>query len=204
MDAKGAESYLRDIHAIMERSVKHSTLSGLSGIVAGSAAIIGAVVSDFVIQLVPPHGPVWIYAHPSEAFLLVWLGVLLVAASADVVFTKRKARKIGKSFFDHPMRRVIVALIPGFTCGLAITIYFYRTDDVLMLPAYWMLFYGLALVSVSSISLKELFFMGIAFVAAGIFTLFAADGLFPLLMMGVSFGGFHLVYGVYMWLRYGG
>ena len=201
MDAKQAESYLRDIHAIMERSTKYSTLSGLSGIVAGLAAIVGAVLSRFVCRL-EPDTPGWMYEHRGETFLLIWLGVLMTAAVADIVFTKRKARKIGKRFFDHPMRRVIVALIPGVACGLAITVYLYDRGAVFMVPAFWMIFYGLALVSVSQISMRELLFMGCAFVVAGIFTLFAA-GDFPFLMMGVSFGGFHLVYGTYMWIRYG-
>jgi hypothetical protein len=126
-----------------------------------------------------------------------------VAMAGDILFTKRKASRIGKRFFDRPMRRVLIALAPAFACGLAITIHFYGTDNVHALPAYWMLFYGLALVSASTISLRELFVLGAAFVAAGILTMFAADGS-PFLMMGVSFGGFHLVYGIYMWFRYGG
>ena len=66
-----------------------------------------------------------------------------------------------------------------------------------------MLFYGLALISASTISLRELFVMGIGFIIAGIVTMFALTD-HPMLMMGISFGGFHLIYGVYMWVRHGG
>ncbi|GEM_PF-487184 len=221
MEARRAQDYLRDIHAIMERSVRHSTLSGLSGIIAGMAAIGGAVLSTFMCADMNTPS-LWVDEHTGKTFLIIWLGVLVVAAASDMILTKRKARKIGKQFFDRPMRRVLLALVPGFACGLAVTIYFalgglyavrsvevhYNTDipmigNVFRLPMYWMIFYGLALVSVSSISLRELFIMGIAFVAAGIYTMFwGLDN--PMLMMGISFGGFHLVYGIYMWLRYGG
>jgi hypothetical protein len=202
LDGKDAGNYLRDIHAIMERSVKHSTLSGLSGIAAGVLAIAGAALSWDIYSR--EQSGIWsANVSPDDMFLFIWLDVLLCAVVLDLILTKRKARKIGKSFFDRPMRRVIMAMLPGLVCGLAFTIYFYQYGEVKMIPAYWMLFYGLALLSASTISLRELFVLGAAFVAAGIFTLFAADSS-PLVMMGVSFGGFHLVYGIYMWFRYGG
>lgn len=202
MDAKRAGEYLKDIHTIMERSAKHSTLSGLSGIVAGAAAVAGAVLSKLVYNL-DPYEVGWMNAHRDETFLCIWMAVAMVAVVADVIFTKRKARNIGKQFFDRPMRRVLVAFIPGIVCGVALTEYFYEINSVRMLPMYWMLFYGLALISASTISLRELFVMGAGFIIAGIVTMFAlADH--PMLMMGISFGGFHLVYGIYMWVRHGG
>ena len=135
MDAKRAGEYLKDIHTIMERSAKHSTLSGLSGIVAGAAAVAGAVLSKLVYNL-DPYEVGWMNAHRDETFLCIWLTVAMVAVVADVIFTKRKARNIGKQFFDRPMRRVLVAFIPGIICGAVLTEYFYDINNIRMLPMY--------------------------------------------------------------------
>ena len=65
-----------------------------------------------------------------------------------------------------------------------------------------MLTYGLAICAVGLFSVRPVSYLGAAFVLAGAVTLLlpASLGLF---MMGLTFGGFHIVYGILMGRKHG-
>jgi len=67
----------------------------------------------------------------------------------------------------------------------------------------WMLFYGVACWQVSQYSTREIGAMGAAFILAGLVSAAFLQG-HPYLTLGVTFGGFHIVYGMYVWAKYGG
>jgi hypothetical protein len=66
-----------------------------------------------------------------------------------------------------------------------------------------MLFYGVACWQVGGFSLGEIRIMGAAFILAGIVS---AGWLqpYPYWALGFTFGGFHIVYGIVVWIRHGG
>src|SRR5260221_6877862 len=89
-DAREAEENLRVIRELMERSTKFSTFSGLSGVLAGSASIVGCIATRLVAQR---------YAAPTAfriPFLLIWSLVILFAIGGDYLLTKRRATLVGK------------------------------------------------------------------------------------------------------------
>jgi hypothetical protein len=72
-----------------------------------------------------------------------------------------------------------------------------------LIPAVWMLFYGVALWQVGLSSPGEVRLLGAAFILAGLLAgaFFHAS---PYLTLGTTFGGFHIVYGTVVWIRHGG
>ena len=66
-----------------------------------------------------------------------------------------------------------------------------------------MLFYGVACWQVGEFSVKELRWMGAAFVLSGLITAACFQSR-PYLAFGATFGGFHIIYGAIVRLRYGG
>ena len=72
-----------------------------------------------------------------------------------------------------------------------------------LVPAIWMLFYGIACWQVGEFSVIEMRIMGAAVVGAGLLTAMLFQS-YPYEALGITFGGFHVVYGVTVWVRHGG
>jgi hypothetical protein len=192
--ARQAEENLRVIRSLMERSTRYSTFSGPSGIAAGSFAILGCLVHRFVIPKLGPTRDI--------ATVITWLGVVIAAVAADYFLTKRHARSVGKHIRSHLGRQIVLASAPALGLGVLITLYLLsirRLEDVF---PFWMLCYGAAVSAVGLFSQREVGSLGRAFLAAGLLTLvlrfITPPGIWlaiALLMMALSFGGFHIVYG---------
>lgn len=74
------------------------------------------------------------------------------------------------------------------------------------LYGFWMICYAMSLLAVGMFSVREVSFLGWAFLLAGAVSLvLPVEGLIigPRGMVAIAFGGFHIVYGVYMGYRYG-
>jgi hypothetical protein len=195
-----AEEHLRVIRQAMERSTKHSTLSGLSGIVVGLLALTGSLITQTVVRQVPTPG--W-------KFLVVgvWSGVLVLSLLADYLLTKRRAAQVGKTAFSPLGKHLARAAAPGFLLALAMSL-FYAVHPGLIgtyIFGVWMLCYAVSLLAVGMFSVKEVSALGWAFLAAGAVTLLlpSDDVIGPRTMMAVTFGGFHILYGVWMGHKYG-
>jgi hypothetical protein len=193
--AREAEENLRVIRSFMERSTRYSTFSGPSGILAGSFAILGCLIHRFIVA--PLHQD----ARP-VAMLANWSLVIVAAIAADYVLTKRRARLVGKYIRSHLGRQILLASAPALGLGVLITLYLCsirRLDEVF---PFWMLSYGAAVCAVGLFSQREVSRLGWAFMAAGVITLairlLITGGAWiaiALLMMAISFGGFHIAYG---------
>ena len=190
-----AEENLRVIRGLMERSTRYSTFSGTSGILAGSFAILGCLIHRFVVASL--HQEV---RHP--AMLLTWSAVVIAALSADYLLTKRRARSVGKYIRSHLGRQIALASAPGLGFGALLTIYLYSVNRLEDVFPFWMLSYGAAVSAVGLFSQREVRRLGWAFIGAGALTFFLKFVTPPgvwftlaLLMMAVSFGGFHIAYG---------
>ena len=72
-----------------------------------------------------------------------------------------------------------------------------------LIPPVWMLFYGVACWQVGEFGATEMRVMGAAFLAAGLIA-GAFCQMHPYMALGITFGGFHIVYGVAVWIRHGG
>jgi hypothetical protein len=196
-----AEEHLRVIRQAMERSTRHSTLSGLSGVSIGLICLGGCLLTR-------PN------AHPHLAeplskllFVAVWAGVLLLSLVADYLFTKRRAARVGKTALSPLGKHLWRAAAPGFCAALAMSL-FYATHPALLggyLYGVWMLCYAVSLLAVGMFSVREVSVLGWAFLSAGAVTLLLPPLwiLGPRAMMAVTFGGFHIVYGAYLGAKYG-
>lgn len=186
-DAKEAEENLRVIRALMERSTKFSTFSGISGICAGVASVAGCVVTH-QLGKDPADFPV--------AFLLVWSTVIIIAVGVDYLLMKRRAARVGKHVLSRLGRQMVIASAPGLGAGAILTLYLLQHKMLGDVYPFWMLAYGIAVCATGLFSQCEVSYLGAAFLIAGSITLFAPALGLP--MMAVTFGGFHVVYGLTM------
>jgi hypothetical protein len=195
-----AEEHLRVIRQAMERSTRHSTFSGLSGIAVGLLALAGCLLTNLILRSAPD--PLWRYL-----FFGLWTAVLGSALVADYLLTKRRARQVGKGVRSPYARHLIRAAAPGFLAALAITIFYVLNPSFIgpYIYGFWMLCYAASVLAVAQYSVREVSILGWAFMAAGMVTLLLPPtlGIGPRAVMALTFGGFHIVYGVWMGYKYG-
>ncbi len=204
MDTNKAAEELKVIRELMERPVKYSTQSGLAGIIAGLATL-GGLTFDIYNSL---HAET--LAQVVWQNMFVWLGVFLVALTAVLVMTRIREKKRGMPLWSNVKARILRTILPPFVAGVGLTFatlyMWYKTGNDLqgyLIPSIWMLFYGVACWQVGEFSVREIRILGVAFILAGLCTAMFFQAR-PYMSLGITFGGFHLIYGIIVWLRYGG
>lgn len=188
---------LRVIREVMDRSTRHSTLSGWSGIVVGVWALLGCGITWEMA-----NGYFARYSHTQhiELFVATWCCVLIASALTDYVLAKKPAALVGKHVMSPLGARFLQAAAPAFVAGLAITVHLLLHGQLQSVWAYWMVCYGAAITSVGIFSMRPVSYLGWAFIVAGAIT-FLLPSAAGLPMTAIAFGMFHIVYGAFTYQR---
>lgn len=204
-DKQNYQDDLHHIRDIMERSSRFLSLSGLSGVMAGSYALAGAVLAYFVIH--DKYGTMSVSARWSSDFfgppmelMLIAFVVLVLALSTGLWLSMRRARRLGVKFFGPTANRLLINLaIPLGTGGLFVAMITYQGYYGLAAPLM-LIFYGLTLLNASKYTLPDIRSLGIAEIILGLLnTLYIGYGLY---FWAVGFGALHIIYGLAMYQKY--
>ncbi|TDN36440.1 hypothetical protein E4631_18660 [Hymenobacter sp. UV11] len=200
---------LTEIRAIMERSSRFLSLSGLSGVGAGVVALAGTAIGHYYLeQQYGAQGYQRLF-QTSEGERLAALPFLLGLAVAMILaallvaafFTLRRTRRDGlRSLWTAPARRLLLALlVPLVAGGLFCLQLFLSGAPELVVPGL-LVFYGLALLNGGKYTLDEIKYLGLTLVALGLIALLLPG--YGLLLFGAGFGLGHIGYGLLMYNRY--
>lgn len=201
--------HLAEIRSLMERSSRFISLSGLSGVLAGTYALIGAYIarihlknSEYYLDFIQGyHGQ---YTNPDfdELGFFVVLGLIVMALSliTGLILTRNRARKNNQKMLDKSALRMLINMaIPLGTGGLFCGILLLKGYIGMIAPCT-LIFYGLALVNGSKYTLDAIRHLGIAEILIGLLAAFdLGNGLF---YWAIGFGILHIVYGARMWWKY--
>ena len=135
------------------------------------------------------HGP------SLGAIAAVWTAVLVIAVAIEFAANKRRAAGVGKQIVSPLGAHIVLAALPGFLAAAVLTAFFVLHGLLFSIWGVWMLCYGLAICAVGLFSVKPVSVLGGAFALAGAVTLLLPPAA-QLPMMAVTFGGFHIGYGV--------
>lgn len=204
MDNKKHLEDLAHIRSMMESSTRFISLSGLSGVGAGIAALIGAAVIYYTSgQLMGGYQRVsdrWLNLDYLYFEVLVALIVLVAALSSGLLFTVRKAKRKGQKLLTRASIKMMVNLaIPLFAGGIFCIILMYHNYWALVGPCT-LLFYGLALVNGGKYTLNDIRTLGFAEIALGLLSTFWLN--YTLFFWAIGFGVLHIVYGLLMYFKY--
>ncbi|EOR93670.1 hypothetical protein ADIARSV_3179 [Arcticibacter svalbardensis MN12-7] len=188
----------------MERSTKFISLSGLSGIMAGIYALIGAWIA---YKLVYTEDSGLLYRNVYVNDPLVWWPLFLVAAVVLILslvtgiwLTIRQAKKKGENFWNPVSKRLLLSMIiPLIIGGLLILIFIFR-GYYGIISSSCLIFYGLALISGSQFTFSDVKWLGFCEVILGLLAaLLPGYGLF---FWVIGFGVLHIFYGSIMHFKY--
>ena len=198
------EKDLASIRHIMERSVKFISLSGLSGVMSGIYAILGAVAAYFMVHY--PISPLnqRVYSindyETLSQLTLIAIVVLIASLATGIWFSSRKAKKYNEQLWNATSRKLLVNLsIPLITGGLFILILFYTGHFGVAAPAS-LVFYGLALIQGSANMYDEIRYLGISEIILGLVSALVPG--YGLVFWVMGFGVLHIVYGTIMHNKY--
>jgi hypothetical protein len=195
---------LASIRNLMERSVKFISLSGLSGILAGTYALAGAAAAYFLIQY-----PLSITDYRQEsiqpasiALKLFFIAVAVLAASliTGLWLSSRKAKQQGTTIWNETSKRLFInLLIPLVTGGIFILILLYNSHYGVVASAC-LIFYGLALINASPNLYEEIRYLAYSEIILGLIS--ACLPGYGLLFWTIGFGILHIFYGSLMYRKY--
>ena len=199
------KDYLKDITEIkdmMNKSSRFISLSGLSGILAGLYALIGAYLAKFILTnynyLSQRKNPMDI---DQTQFKLIVIAVVVAFLSIVTAFilTRRKAKQQGTSIWDSTTKRLLFNfLTPLITGGIFSLILLDQGFYGFVAPAT-LIFYGLALFSASKYTFGNVKYLGIAEIILGLISMnYIGYGLY---FWAIGFGILHIIYGTLMYFK---
>ncbi len=197
-----SEDYLKDISEIktlMRKSSRFISLSGLSGILAGIYALIGA---GYAYWLVAQSERDYLILD-GTIFRLVILDLLIVGAlsiGTAIFLTTKKAKKNNEKIWDSLTKRLLTSFIVPLLAGSIYIIIILNQQRYGQTGALMLLFYGLALLNASKYTLGDIKYLGYTQVVLGLICAILPGYGFWFWVLG--FGVMHIIYGLIMYFKY--
>jgi hypothetical protein len=195
------KDYLKDISEIkslMHKSTRFMSLTGLSGILAGIYALIGAVLTQWFIKTNTNISSIY-----DERFINTTVLILGIVASLSIVtavlLSRAKAKKNEEPLWNETSHRLLLNFfIPLITGGLYILILFLQRDYT-KLAALMLIFYGLSLISAAKYSINHVKSLGFMQIGLGLIsTIYPA---YSFWFWTLGFGLMHIIYGTWMYFK---
>lgn len=195
MNEEWAQNHLKTIRTLMERAAVYRRAMGPIALLTGAMGVAGGLIG---------WGFQWNAIGSFILFWTLWAVVTLVAVFLGV---RVQALRDREPIWSPPTRRVALALFPPLFLGLVVSLVAGLLSDALgqshvLLISLWIALFGVALHGAGFFMQRGIRFVGYVFLAVG-----AALGVGeawvgipwdPHFLMGLTFGGLHLVYGVYL------
>ncbi|WP_299711050.1 hypothetical protein [uncultured Tenacibaculum sp.] len=197
-----SEEYLKDITEIknlMNKSSRFISLSGLSGILAGTYALIGAAYAYWLVTS-SERGYLILDGKIFKLVLLDMFLVLFFSVATAIYLTTLKAKKNDERIWDATTKRLLANfLIPLFAGGIY-TLIILNQQRYGQTGALMLLFYGLALINASKYTLGYVKYLGYTQTILGLLCAVYPGYGFWFWVLG--FGVMHIVYGILMYFKY--
>ena len=184
-----AEEHLRYIRGVMERTTEFSAISGIGVIAVGGLGVAASVIAAVRLE-------------PSAQWALFWTGVAVVAVVIGGITTRAKAKRRSTSVSIGPGRKFGLCFAPAIVAGAALTYGLYQNDLFTLMPATWLMVYGVGVTAGGTYSIGSVSLSGGLFIVLGIAALLVPSS--GELLMGVGFGALHVVMGMIIYRRHGG
>lgn len=205
---------LQDIKRMMERSSRFISLSGWSGIAAGTCALGGAWAAYTRIHAYELSRNVDIHLHDDylrglslvtewsllQDLVLIGIVTFLAALATAFTFTWLRSRRNKVPIWDRTVQRLTWSVLLPMGIGGLLILRAMQWGYFELVSPGCLLFYGLGLVSAARYTLGEIRYLGYCQLVLGIINLWVPHG--GLYFWAIGFGLLHILYGVAMWWKY--
>lgn len=200
MESKNYLEDLNEIKTMMTKSSRFISLSGLSGVLAGIYALIGATIA-YCLVLTYSGGTLYIFhGWVFWTCMSVLIMVAFLSSVTGILLTTKKAKKNNEKIWDSSSKRLLINfLIPLVTGGIYILIIL-NQERYGQTAALMLIFYGLALINASKYSLGDIRYLGFTEIILGLICAFIPSYGFWFWVLG--FGVMHIIYGTWMHFKY--
>jgi len=207
-----AEDHLRVIRSLMEKATIYRALSAPAALVGGLLSI-GA--SSFLMWHERHNGPNDV---TSGYFTVVWTAVFVLTAGISLLLIRNDARRRNEPFLSIGFRSALRATMPSMVFAAIYTLVQIIRGTVPYASPWWISLYGLALLSMGHFAPRSISILGWCFLISGAISVAGMldmilgsqarfgselpqyiDG--PCLLLGFTFGLYHLVYAACTWSR---
>ncbi|HMG10724.1 MAG TPA: hypothetical protein VK609_19565 [Mucilaginibacter sp.] len=199
MKEKDIHAEISSIRDLMERSAKFISLSGLSGIMAGIYALIGAGMGYQILQQIKGEP----YRDNSlaivELFILAF-AVLFLSIGTCIWLSVRKAKKNGQPFWGTSSKRLLINMAIPLVSGGLFTFILIFHGHYGIVASSTLIFYGLALIAGSHYTYSDVKGLGIMEILLGLLAAWVPG--YGLIFWSVGFGLLHIIYGTVMHFKY--
>ena len=184
-----ARDNLRFIRETMERAGSFTAVPGWGGMILGITAVGAAVVAA--------------QQSASGDWLAVWLVEAVIAMAIAGWSTLLKARRANDSLLSGPARKFALSFVPPLFVGALLTYVLFHAHLFAAIPATWLLLYGTGVVTGGAFSIRVVPLMGLCFMVLGAVAFFCPAA-WGNILLGIGFGGFHILFGAVIARNYGG
>lgn len=174
--------------AYIRRSIETSgslAVPGMAGVVMGSIGVLAALTAS-----APRWAPSW---------LAIWMFAGATAFLVGGALMAREAAQSGHARYLGPVRKFLLCLCPALFAGAVLTGVLWHARLIGLLPGTWLLMYGCAVLSASTVTIPStmrlICIMGALFVALGSLA-FVLPPQTHTLILGVGFGALHIIFGI--------
>lgn len=196
------EDYLNDISEIknlMNKSTRFFSLSGLSGILAGIYALVGAAFAYYLVSI---SGRSYLIID-GKIFQYILLDLFIVAVlsiTTGILLSVHKSKKNGESLWNSTSKRLLTAfLVPLITGGIYIIVKL-SSDHYGLTGSLMLIFYGLGLVNASKFTIGNVKYLGYVEIVLGLICAVYPGYGFWFWVLG--FGVMHIIYGSLIYFKH--
>jgi len=200
MEPIDAEQELVFIKKTMERAGRYTNIPTAGYLAAGLLGLAGVGATYW--RLGPEKAGRLRPLPSAEGWTLgaIWLAVLLLAGLGAWAATLREARRNATAPWDALAARLFLSQIPQLLAAGLLTLALARAGAYQLVPALWLLHYGVIAFSFSYFTGREHRIQSLWFLGLGALALFGPDA-WALPLLGLGFGGGHLLFAVLRRLR---
>lgn len=195
---------IASIRNLMEKSSKFISISGISSVLIGTYALLGAAYAYY--EVYGFDSQIGYRDHyVNEPLLIIKLlttAVLVLVASifTGVFMATKKAKANRQSIWNTTSRALLFAMaVPLCTGGLFAIIAIFK-ENYAVVASILLIFYGLALTAGSHYTFSEIKGLGILEIVLGLLALlFPGNGI---VFWALGFGVLHIIYGIIVHKKY--
>lgn len=204
MEHKDLLKEIGQIRSMMEKSSKFISISGLSGVLIGMYALIGAFfayIKVYGFKSNFPYRDRYVADDDIISYLLVLaICVLIASLVTGLLMAKRKAKLVKQSVWNQTSKSMLFAMAVPLVTGGLFSVLLVAKGYYSLVAGSLLLFYGLSLFAASAYTFKEIRWLGMLDILLGLLAMLLPG--YGLWFWVMGFGLLHIIYGFIVYKKY--